>query len=317
MVNRGRVLNELNRRYQEVMRLAEKGIHDDKQAERFLTAVAHYVNYAKSNKLTKGAIKNLSENKDIKRKDDELCNKADMIIAQMKKDRDELIKLAKQNNIDVDAYQFQVGVGQITGDQEFSFYLDHLNNYLNLDSDKQGIGELPSNMLYIVQLVNELVDKIGETPRLKELKDGYLKSRNEYEQQLKVHGVHLDYIRFEDYKNLDLAWKEIYRQSTGDELLLFHFEYGHLFENNRRYSSGQQGDADRFVDDYTTYVSRFHNHLVDHIENVPLREELAIWFVEHFGPTFVSVLIIFLILALVNWIAGGGVTYDDVKKLIP
>ncbi len=100
-------------------------------------------------------------------------------------------------------------------------------------------------------------------------------------------------------------------------MLLFHLQYSHLFENNASYSGGQQSEADKFVDDYTTYTSRFHNHLIDHIENVPLREEFALWFFEHFGPTFVSVLIIFLIILIVNWLTGGAVSYNDVKELIP
>lgn len=317
MVNRGRTQNELDRRYQEVLRLADKRATDDKQSERFLTAIAHYLNYAKNNKLTKAAIDNLATDKDIKRKDDELCAKADIIIAQMKTDRDELIKIAKKKGIDINAYKFQVGVGQITGEQEFSFYLNHLNGFLDLPSDQQGIGELPSNILNLVQLANEIINNFGETKRLKELKETYLKKRNEFEQDLKIHGVHLDYLRFEDYKHLDVAWKEIYQQGTSDELLIFHLQYGHLFENNVSYSGGQQAEADRFVDDFTTYISRFHNHLVDHIENVPLKEEFAVWFVEHFGPTFISVLIIFFILMVVNWITGGAVTYDEVKQLIP
>ncbi|MEO5627767.1 MAG: hypothetical protein ABIQ89_02665 [Candidatus Saccharimonadales bacterium] len=317
MVNRNRISNELSRRYQEVVRLAGKRAFDDKQAERFLTAVAHYLNYAKNNKLTRAAIDSLSTDKDIQRKDNELCKKADSIINQMRADRDELIKEAKKKGVDVDAYKFQVGMGRITGEQEFSFYLNHLNSYLDLPSDQQGIGELPGNILNLVQLINELVNGFGETKKFKELKGNYLKKRNAFEQELKVHGVHLDYVRFEDYKHLDVAWKEIYQQGTSDELLLFHLEYGHLFEKNVSYSGGQQSDADRFIDDYTTYTSRFHNHLIDHIENVPVHEEFAIWFVEHFGPTFISVLIIFFILLMVNWLTGGGMTYQEVKELIP
>lgn len=317
MVNRTRVLNELNRRHEEVVRLATKGVHDDKQAQRFLTAIAHYLNYAKTNKLTKEAIESLASNKEIKRQDKELCEKADKIIKQMKVDRDELIKLAKEKGIDVDAYQFSVGMREITGEQEFSFYLNHLNSYLDLPSDQQGTGELASYILYLCSLINEITNKSGETKELTELKNGYLQTRDEYEQELKIHGVHLDYIRLEDYRHLELAWKEVYQQAVGDELLMFHLEYGNLFENNGSYSGGQQGEANQFVDDYLSYASRFHNHLVDHIENVPIREEFAIWFVEHFGPTFVSVLIIAFIFMIANWLTSGDITYQDVKEMLP
>lgn len=316
MINRVRVQNELSRRYDEVMRLAEKKIHDDKQAERFISAIAHYVNYAKKNKLTNKAILQLTADKDFMRKDKELCSKADAIIAEMKADRDRLVEIARTHDIDPDAYEFTVGAGEITGEKEFSFYLSHLNEYLNLPSDKQGTGELPGNILYLTQLVHEIVAKAGETEELTAIKTKHLKHRGAFEQELKLHGVHMDYLRYEDYKHLEMAWKEVYQQAVGDELLLFHLQYMHLFERGVSYSGSQQYEADNFIDDYVTHLNRFHNHLIDQIENVPVREEFATWFVEHFGPTFVSVLIIFGLYGLLYWITDGAVSVDEVKGWI-
>ena len=299
--NRDKATNELTRRYEEVLRKSESGIHNDEEAQQFISLVAHYINYVKRNKLTQDAVSALFKNKEALASDQVLIDEADKIIAQLKIDRDKVARYANRHNIDTGRYQFDTsGVAQqITLDKEVSFNLSFLDDYLNLPSDQQRVSDLSSQIGHFRSMVFAVAQLANETKTLKKLKTDYLDISNDFAKKLKMQGVYLDYLRVEDYQALELVWREVYQEGDRDERIMFHLLYGDLFEKYRTFSQDQQREADNFVAKHMTHLQRFHNYLTDELEDIPATEMFAKWFVEHFGPTFVSlVLIIFIYLIL-------------------
>lgn len=310
--NRTKIINELTRRYDEAIRHAENGVSDDEAATQFLSLLAHYMQYVKKNDLTKGAVEDLFKQKELLASDAELVKEADEIIEQMKKDRTSLIRYAKSKNISTDNYEFKNGQ-QITGDIEFSYYLTHLNDYLNLPSDEQSIADLPRAMSHLLSMNFVAQQQGGETKKMREMRQKYLDLQTAYQKKLKLEGVFMDYLRIEDYRALEIVWKEVYREGSDDELLLFHLQYGHLFEKNRHYSGGQLTEAEDFVGRHITHLQRLHNYLIDAVEDVPKLEKFWLWTVEHFGPTLFSLILIILIYLFLNWI-GVKIDLETLKS---
>jgi len=312
--DRPKVTNELSRRFDEVQRRSEKGINNDEEAQQFISLLAHYVQYVKENDLTKQAVERLFKRRDLLAGDKVLIEEADKIIEQMKEDRAKLISYAKRKGISTDNYQFQNGQ-MITGEIEFSFNLKHLNDYLDLPSDQQLISELPRSIGDLLSMNFVAQQQGGETKALKAMRQKYLDIQNEYSKKLKLQGVFLDFLRVEDFRAVEQVWKEVYAEGVGDELLIFHLSYGHLFEKNRHYSGGQQAEANDFLDKHMTHLLRFHNYLMDTLEDVPKRERFYKWTMEHFGPTFVSVLLIFAIYLILYWL-GIKIELDTIKSFL-
>lgn len=317
MPNRDKVINELTRRYEEVLKKSESGIHDDEEAQQFISLVAHYVNYVKKNELTQDAMTAMFNRKEALAGDQALIDEADNIIAQLKKDRNKVVKFANKKGIDTSPYQFDThGVTQqITLDKEVSFNLSLLDSYLKLPSDQQRVSDLPSQISHFRSMVFATIQLAGETSILKKMRTDYSDTHDEFAKMLKMQGVYLDYLRVEDYKALELIWREVYQEGDQDEQLIFHLMYGDLFEKNRNFSGGQQKNADDFVAKHITHLQRVHNYLIDELENVPASEKFTRWSMEHFGPTLVSLLLILIIYAILHRI-GVKVDINSVKDWI-
>jgi hypothetical protein len=300
--NRDKAVNELARRYEEVLRKSESGIHNDEEAQQFIALIAHYINYVKKNQLTQNAISALFKNKETLASDQVLIDEADKIIAQLKKDRDKVVKFAARHDIDTGPYQFDTsGVAQqITLDKEVSFNLSSLDNYLKLPSDQQRVSELPNQIGNFRSMLFATAQLASETKMLKKLKSDYIDISEDFAKKLRMQGVYLDYLRVEDYQALELVWREVYQEGNRDERIIFHLMYGDLFEKNRNFSQDQQRGANDFVAKHMTHIQRVHNYLTDELENVPSSEKFTKWFVEHFGPTFVSLILIIIIYLILH-----------------
>lgn len=311
--NRTKIINELTRRYDEVVRIAERGIHNDDEAQQFISILAHYVYYVKKTGLTQEAVDALFAQQELLAGDKALIDEAEKIIPQMKKDRNKLVRYARSKNINVDAYEFREGMQQITGEMEFSFYLSHLDSFLNLPEDQQLVSQVPNNISQLLSLNFVAQNQGGETRALKQMRADYQETMNEYSKKLKMQGVTLDFMRVEDYKAIEQVWKEVYQEGSHDELLMFHLMYGDLFEKNRNYQGGQIAEAKEFVAKHITHLQRVQNYLIDSIEDVPRFEQFTRWTAEHFGPTFVSLVLIIIIFLVLKKL-GVDVDLDTIKS---
>lgn len=299
--NRTKIVSELSRRYEEVLRRAENNVTNDEEATQFLTLLAHYMEYVKKNEITKDATAKLFKQKDLLASDAVLIKEAEDIIEQLNIDKAVLVRFAKSKNIKTDNYKFKNGQ-RITGDIEFSYYLNHLDEYLDLPSDAQSISDIPRTISNLLSMNFIAQTQGSKTKKLTEMRNKYIELQNEYSKKLKLEGVYIDYLRIEDFRALELVWKEVYHEGEASELLLFHFEYGHLFEKNRYFSDGQLTDAKDFVARHVTHIQRLNNYLIDSIEDVPKLEKFGLWTVEHFGPTLFSLIIIIILYYFLNWI---------------
>jgi hypothetical protein len=296
-----------------VLRKSEAGVHNEEEAQQFISLVAHYVNYIKKSKLTQNAIAAMFKHKEALAGDKVLVDEADKIIEQMKLDTKKVVRYAKSKSINVDAYQFQEGGRSFTPEESLSFHLSMLNQFLALPSDEQFIGEVPRQISNLRSVLFEAQDIGGNNKTIEKMRTSYSELSSEYEKKLKLQKVYLDYLRIQDYRALEAIWREIYQEGNRDEQMLFYFEYGDLFEKNRNYVQAQQVKADELVSKHMTHLQRLHNHLIDEIESVPANEKFMHWLAEHFGPTFVSVVIIIVLYLLLNRI-GIKVDIDTIRK---
>lgn len=315
--DREKTTSELTRRYEEVRRKAEAGIHNDKEAEQFVSLIAFYLNYVKKQRLTKAALASLKIDQAKLTDEATLIKEAEKIIDQMKIDRDTLVGYAVRRDVSIERYEFDLSgrTQQITGDKEVSFYLTFLDDYLNKPSDQQLISELPGQIGRLQSIIFALNQLPRPTAKLKELHDQYRDVSGEYEKKLRMQGVYLDYLRVADYEALEIVWREVYQEGDPDERIMFHLLYGDLFEENRTYGNGQQADADEFVVKHMAHIERFHNYLVDELEDVPWYSFVLSWLGEHFAPTLVSTIIIVLI-ALGLGAIGVQVGIDGIRTIL-
>ncbi|HSX35724.1 MAG TPA: hypothetical protein VLH84_02210 [Patescibacteria group bacterium] len=313
--NRDKTISELARRYDEAIRKSERGIHNDEEARQFISLLAHYVYYVKNSDLTKSAIESLFKQRELLAGDQALVDEADQIIVKMKIDRGKLVRYAQRRNIDVGRFEFNTdGVDRrITADMEPSYYLTLLNDFLNLPSDQQFIGNVPREISHLRSVIFALQMLSSGSRSLNAMRDEYRQVHTDYERKLQMQGVYLDYLRVEDYKALEVIWSEVYHEGDRDELIGFHLMYGHLFERHRNYSQGQQGEANEFVDKHITNLQRVHNYLIDRLEDIPLFERFLRWTVEHFGPTIISLAILFIFWWVLNKV-GIHITVDNLKQ---
>lgn len=312
--NRTKLKNELTRRYEEASRFSEKGIHNDEDAQQFINTLAHYVYYVKKNPLTQQAIEKLFKEQKALADDAKIILEAEKIIEELKTDRGRLVRIARSKGINTDEYEFRDGVQQITGDMEFSFYITQLNSFLDRDPDAQLTSEVPGAISNLLSMVFAIRQLSGNTRTLQKIQDDYRKTSSEYTKKLKLQGVYLDYLRTQDYLALETVWKEVYREGTDDELLLFHVMYGDLFESNRTYQNNQIQDADNFVSKHESYLRRIHNYLIDSIDDVPRYEKFVKWTANHFGPTVMSLLLLVFILWFLRQI-GININFDELKSI--
>lgn len=312
--NRAKYINELTRRYDEVLRHAEKGVTDDEQATQFLSLLAHYMQYVHKHALTKDATDNLFVQKEKMTSDDELQDEAVGIIERMKKDRAALIRYAKTKNISTDNYVFRNGQ-TLTQDIAFAYDLDRLNEYLNLPADQQSMTELPENIGHLLAMNWQAQDQGGKTSKLGDMREQYQELQKAFEKKLILKGVFMDYLRLEDFNALNTAWKVAYREGSDDELQIFHFEYAHLFDKGARYNGRKVDDAKEFVGKHLTHLQRLHNYLIDALEDTPKHEKLFLWIAEHFAPTLFSLVILWLIVQLLH-LLGINIPFLTLKSYI-
>ncbi|HEU5004737.1 MAG TPA: hypothetical protein VFT49_01480 [Candidatus Saccharimonadales bacterium] len=315
--NRDKIINELTRRYEEVLRRSESRLKNDEDARQFISLIAHYINYIKQDELTEEAITKLFKNKEALASDQVLIDEADKIIVQLRKDRNKVVKFAAKQGIDTGPYQFNTSstAQQITLDKEVSFNLSFLDNFLKLPSDHQRVSDLPNQIGHFRSIIFATTQLAGETRALTKLKSDYSDISNEFAKKLKMQGVYLNYLRIEDYQALEVVWREVYQESDHDEQFIFHFMYGDLFEKNRTFSPGQQNDANEFVSKYMSHLQRVHNYLIDGLENAPSSEKFVKWLVEHFGPTLASVIIILVIYVILRHL-GLKIDINSLKNWV-
>lgn len=317
MPNRDKTTNELTRRYEEVLRKSDGGIHNDEDAQQFISLVAHYVYYVKKSNLTQKAVTKLLAQHELLASDKVIVDEAEKLINQLAKDRKRVVAFAKKHGINTGIYEFNTtGVAQqITKDKEVSFHLTFLDTYLNLPSDQQLVSELPQQFSRLESIIFAITQQVAETKMLKDLRSNYKVISKDFDKKLKMQGVYLDYLRIEDYKAIELIWREVYHEGDPNELLMFYFVYGDLFEKNRTYPSDQQGDADDFLSKHVTHLQRVHNYLIDSLEDVPFGEKMLHWVIEHFGPTLVSLILIILLSLLLGWL-GVSRGVEELRSLL-
>jgi hypothetical protein len=312
--NRDKIINELTRRYEECLHKAEKGIHDDEEAQQFISLLAHYVYYVKNNPLTTRSIKDLFSHQEIIAGDKVLIEKADTIIEEMKQDRNKIVRYARRKGVNIPTYEFIDGARQLSPIEGLSFHLHFLDQFLNLPSNQQQVGEVPRRIGELTSINLDVQSLGGNSKAMEHMRKRYIEVSNQYAKDLKLQGVYLDYLRVDDYKALQTIWNEVYQEGDRDERIIFHLMYGDLFEKGRRFVQGQQREADEFVSKNITHLQRVHNYITDKVEDVPISERFLRWTVEHLGPTFVSLILLFILWIILNWF-GIKISAQRLKSL--
>lgn len=314
---RNRIDKELGRRYEEVQQSIKGGYYSTEIIERYVNLIAHYINYAKRENLTSKSILKLIKKREQESLDKELIREGEEIIVQLKKDRNKVVNLAKKNNLEIPEYEFKEGTHSLTELQSTSFTLHFLDNFLNTPDDQQYVAEIPKEIASLRSIIGSLEYLGLKDKKIKTISNNYLQLMNSYGKKLKLQGIYDDYLRINDYNQLELLWKSVYQELDGDEGLMLGLKYGEILDGNniRNFNDGQRMQADELVLEMSEHLQRFHNHLVDDIEDVPRIELVLQWSAQHLLPTFVSLIIIGLIYQLLKFL-GIDISFDTVTNLI-
>lgn len=314
---RNRITKELGRRFDEVQQSIKGNYYSHDSIERFVNLIAHYINYAKREKLTSNSISKLLKKRQQESLDKELVSEGEAIIIQLKKDRNTVVNIAKKNKLEIPEYEFKEGTHSLTELQSISFTLHFLDNFLNTPDEQQYVGEIPKEIASLRSIIGSLEYLGLKSKKLKAMSKSYLELGNSYGKKLKLQGVYDDYLRVNDYQQLEILWKSVYQELGSDEGLMLGLKFGEILNGNsaRNFNEEQRRQADELVAQTIEHLQRFHNHLIDDIEDIPRKELVFQWSAQHLLPTFVSLIIIALIYQALKLI-GIDISFETITNLI-
>lgn len=311
--DRNKAINELTRRYDEVIRHAERGLHNKDEAEQFTALLAHYFNYVCTTDITNKSVTHLSLHHESVKADKVLIEWAEQVIEDLKGDRIKLRSWAIRRKIPIQ--KFMPNNGRVTLDTEHSLAIHwtELSRFLDRPGDQQHIVEIPQVIRHLQNVTRRFQEMGGFSPFLEKISKKYREISNEFSKELQLQGLYLSYFRIEDYRALKSIWQTHYAKASQDDLFDFFWKYGNAFEESNGHD---QKSADSLANKYTNHITRFHNYEIDYLENIPWREKLLRWTIEHFGPTLLSTIIIFILWLALRKLLGVNIAPDEVRTFL-
>lgn len=314
---RDKTLQTLTRRFNEVISLANGGLTTPQRYYQFLTNITHYMRYVDENRLTRGAIKKLKEDKRRKKLDEALIKQADVIIERMKLDRDKLVATARRRGIAISMPDTGGAARQLTNKEVTGLHIAALNIYL--EGDEQYVGDLPKNIGELRQAAWYLSQEMTRPPKwLVDLCTSYNEDQNDIARKIESFKVLSDYLRLDDYKELEKISNYVNDTANEQEALFFLVINDNLIDrsNSRSFNSTDIQHAKDMSDEYIGHLQRVHNYLTDELENPGWHERLWAWFREHLLPTFISLLIVLVVYAIARFVFNLPIEIHAVKDFL-
>jgi hypothetical protein len=305
---REKILQELNRRSSEISWFKDQDIVSQDDIQSFFSGIADYINYIKLQPTLNKFVEELKEDNLFKAVDEQLINDGNQIIDKVKADfkkiksfiRRKKIKILKWNEIFPGS-----GVHTLDTNQSISLAYRQVEDFLN--KENQFIGDIPN-------LISNLWSLLGRF----EISDSYHEVYRSYEEKLKDKNILVHYLRLEDYQKLNEVWLYYYDKSV--KLSHFGFMFYELLDEKRTVYSLSVEQLKLIKDNKTKYLlwlHRFHNYLIDRLEETYWLEEASIWVWENFGRTVVSLFLIIVILWILKFLGVSAPIEFIVNLLKP
>jgi hypothetical protein len=310
---REKALVRLRGRYDDVTALMERGLSSPQHYYQLLSNVAHYAQYVDETKVARKAIKKLSHNKQATKLDKELIEDADKLLERMKVDRDKLMKAARRRGIKVEFPDTGGVARRLTDEEGFAIHLSGVNNFL--DDKDQYVGDLPKYMGELRVCAWRLAEMMQRPPQwLEDLKTAYNADQDAFAIKLERLKVLKDYLRLDDYKEIEKIRSYIYGTATNNEALYFVLINDDLIDksNTRQYQPSDVHAAKEKADAYIVHLQRLHNYLEDELENPSIWEKAWTWILEHLLPTFASSLILLVIYLVLHHLFNVPISLKEV-----
>lgn len=314
---RDKTLQSLTRRFDEVISLTNGGFNTPELYYQFLTNITHYMRYVEENRLTRSAIKRLKEDKRRKNLDKALVKQADAIVERMKVDRDKIVASARRRGIAMAMPDTGGAARRLTNEEVTGLHIAAVNIYL--EGDDQYVGDLSRSIGELRQAAWYLSQEMPRPPKwLVDLRTSYNEDQNDVARKVESFKVLSDYLRLDDYRELEKISNYVNDKADQQEALMFLLTNDDLIDrsNSRRFNANDIQHAKNMSDKYVGHLQRVHNYLIDELENPSWYERLWMWFREHLLPTFVSLLIVLVVYAIARFALHMPVELQAIKDMV-
>lgn len=311
-MNRDRTFKELERRYREAVQSTKEEIKTPLQYEQLLTVIAHYMQFMSEKSVLRKAVDKLTKEKKLVKTDKDIADEADTLVTLLKTDRDKLVKIAKRKNIPIEVVPSPGG--RIPEEQRFALTLSSIDSFLA--HDDREISEIPKHLGNLRVMVWALRKQGVSERTLKPYTDPYSPQQEGFSKKLLLNKLYKNYRRLDDYRILESVREFIYREMSdqNEQLAFLMLDNDDLidFSNTKTYDDAELESAKQRQIEYRGNILRFHNYLIDELENTPTHIKIGRWLFNNFGSTFVSVLLIVAAYYGLIWL---GVPIDPDKLI--
>lgn len=303
-MNRDRTARELERRYQEAIYSTRQDIVTPLQYEQMLTVIAHFMQYMNEDSILRRAVKRLTGEKKYAKADEEITAQANELIKRLNVDSNKLRRIAKRKSIPIEVAAN--ASGRIPDNQRFALTLRSVNIFLQ--QEERDINSIPEHLGNLRVMVWALRKQGVGDRTLKAFSDPYTPLQNEFAQKLRLNKLYENYLRLNDYKALEDVRRFIYQEMTDqmEQIVFLSVDNDDLidYSHTKQYDKDELESAKLRQIEYYGNILRFHNYIVDELEDIPFYLKFSRWMFANFGSTLVSVLLIVGVYFVAIWLGA-------------
>lgn len=316
MRHREKIQQELNRRLEEVTWYRDIQITEQDSAKDFFGRVADYVNYAKVNRQLSNYLGELENERKSIKIDKDLEKEGNDLLGKMQKDFQTVNDIIIRNKIEIKP--FVPVSGTLSEMQAIS--LTHLQLEEFLKRGTRYVGDIPSHIGELWSLNGHIDGLVSykDKGELKTINESYYSVRDRLQEKLRLQSNWISFLRFDAYERLMDAWSYYFDSLNPHEFSLLRVELGEILGWGITMPTLSPLNTDKVQDrknEYLLIISRFHNYLIDKLEEKSWLEEALIWFWENFGKVIVSMVLSLLLVYLLKSL-GFTVPVDLINGML-
>lgn len=304
MLDRTETKEELSRRLEEITWFKKIDLESPELARNFFSRIADYMNLVSTNSRLKKYVEKLYAQRQNLAIDKDLVDEGDKLIKHLDREFKLLKNAIKNKNIKLPTYEemFPGGSGTITPTpmQFLAMNFKQISSFLN--NKNQFVGDIPKIFAEMDMALNS-AKKIGLNMNDHEKRfKKYYKNLNSYKAKLRLQKVTISFLRFDDYEHLEDIWR-FYYSTEEIKFSRLNFFLGNILNDEivlPVVTSEEKKYLYEFKPEYLLHIQRFHNYLIDQLENKSLVEKVFIWLWDNLGKTFISLIVILIIFLIFN-----------------
>ncbi len=303
---RQQVLGELNRRFKEVEYFKDIPLSSQVTAQNFFGIVADYLYYVKNNKTLQHSNRKIEEQREKLKENKKLIEDGNKLIEKMKEDLKYLKSIIDRNNISLlkfeDIFPTGSGVVAVAMSPEKNISLSYIQLDGFLSAEKQFVGDIPNVVAILWSLMGSLKEKGINDKKIEEMDKFYSEQLRPYNNLLRLNSKIVSFYRISDVEKLN----EVYDYYFGEERQAWNslsLRIGNVLDSNTIRPSltlEEKSNLDSLKNEYFLHIFRYHNHLVDKLEEKPWYEILIRWVFNKIGWSLVIFIIFIIILRFFN-----------------